>query len=102
MTTDDKEMWRINIENDTDMACSMYGSETAESVFRRHGATCFDDLSPACDCVDCEFHTRNEVSLDDPLPDGEGTRGDYVPDDNPTPEEIISDRDLLERTCLGR
>lgn len=54
------------------------------------------------DCVDCEFHTRNEVSLDDPLPDGEGTRGDYVPDDNPTPEEIISDRDLLERTCLGR
>lgn len=58
----------------------------------------------ACDgdCVDCEFHTRNEVSLDDPLPDGEGTRGDYVPDDNPTPEEIISDRDLLERTCLGR
>ena len=26
----------------------------------------------------------------------------YVPDDNPTPEEIISDRDLLERTCLGR
>lgn len=54
------------------------------------------------DCVDCEFHTRNEVSLDDPLPDGEGTCGDYVPDDNPTPEEIISDRDLLERTCLGR
>ena len=44
----DKEMWRINIENDTDMVCSMYGSETAESVFRRHGATCFDDLSPAC------------------------------------------------------
>ena len=39
MTTDDKEMWRINIENDTDMVCSMYGSETAESVFRRHGAT---------------------------------------------------------------
>lgn len=26
-----------------------------------------------CDgnCVECEFHTRNEVSLDDPLPDGE-------------------------------
>ena len=41
-------MWRINIENDADMVCSMYGSETAESVFRRHGATCFDDLGPAC------------------------------------------------------
>lgn len=52
-----------------------------------------------CDgnCVDCEFHTRNEVSLDDPLPEGEGTRGDYVPDENPTPEEITADRDLLER-----
>lgn len=35
-----------------------------------------------CDgnCVECEFHTRNEVSLDDPLPDGEGMRGDYVPE----------------------
>lgn len=52
-----------------------------------------------CDgnCVECEFHTRNDVSLDDPLPDGEGMRGDYVPDDNPTPEEITADRDLLER-----
>ncbi|WP_143252759.1 hypothetical protein [Bifidobacterium thermophilum] len=52
-----------------------------------------------CDgnCVECEFHTRNEVPLDDPLPDGAGMRGDYVPDDNPTPEEITADRDLLER-----
>lgn len=52
-----------------------------------------------CDgnCLDCEFHTRNEVSLDDPLPDGEGTRGDYVQDKKPTPEEITADRDLLER-----
>lgn len=52
-----------------------------------------------CDgmCDDCEFHNRNTVSLDDPLPDGEGTRGDYVQDNAPTPEEIASDRDLLER-----
>lgn len=49
------------------------------------------------DCLDCEFHTRNEVSLDDPLPEGEGTCGDYVPDENLTPEEITEDRDLLER-----
>lgn len=41
-----------------------------------------------CDgnCVDCEFHTRNEVSLDDPLPEGEGTRGDYVPDETRPPK----------------
>mgnify|MGYP000964648377 CR=1 FL=1 len=53
-----------------------------------------------CDgnCLDCEFHTRNDISLDDPLPDGEGTRGDYVLDDKPTTEEITADRDLLE--CL--
>ena len=44
MTTDDKEMWRINIENDTDMVCSMYGSETAATVFPRHRATSFGDL----------------------------------------------------------
>lgn len=48
MNKSEAEMWRISIENDADMVCSMYGSEIAESVFRRHGATCFDDLSPAC------------------------------------------------------
>jgi hypothetical protein len=29
MNKSDAEMWRINIENDADMVCSMYGSETA-------------------------------------------------------------------------
>lgn len=48
MNNSEAEMWRINIENDADMVCSMYGSEFAESVFRRHSATCFNDLSPAC------------------------------------------------------
>lgn len=61
---------------------------------------CTRDKWWLCDgmCDDCEFHNRSTVSLDDPLPDGEGTRGDYVPDDKPTPEEISSDRDLL--MCL--
>lgn len=52
-----------------------------------------------CDgnCLDCEYHTRNDVSLDDPLPNGDGTIGDYIVDDKPTPEEITSDRDLFMR-----
>lgn len=52
-----------------------------------------------CDgmCFDCEFHNQNTISLDDPLPDGEGTLEDYIPSDVPTPEEITSDRDLLLR-----
>ncbi len=47
MTHKDKEMWRINIENDADIVCSMYGCETATSVFHRYDATCFDNLSPS-------------------------------------------------------
>lgn len=52
-----------------------------------------------CDgmCFDCEFHNQNTISLDDLLPDGEGTLEDYIPSDVPTPEEITADRDLLER-----
>jgi hypothetical protein len=51
-----------------------------------------------CDgvCQDCEFHNHTTISLDEPLPDGNGTRGDYIQDDNPTPEELMADRDLLE------
>lgn len=47
MTTADKEMWRINTENDTDKACSIYGAETVKGVFQCYDATCFDDLSPS-------------------------------------------------------
>lgn len=46
-----------------------------------------------CDgnCLDCEFHNSTTVSLDDPLPDGGGTLGDYVPDDAPLIEEVLAD-----------
>ena len=51
-----------------------------------------------CDgnCIDCEFYNRTTISLDEPLPDGNGTRGDYIQDDNPTAEGLMADRDLLE------
>ncbi len=45
MTHDDKKMWRINIENDADEACSIYGVAAVDGVFARYDATCFDDLS---------------------------------------------------------
>ena len=38
--------WRINIENLAASVSAEYGSEVAESVFKRYGATCFEDLSP--------------------------------------------------------
>lgn len=38
-------MWRINIENDADEACSNYGAAVVDGVFTRYGATCFDDLN---------------------------------------------------------
>lgn len=41
-----KKDWWINIENLTASVSAEYGSEVAESVFRRYGATCFENLSP--------------------------------------------------------
>jgi hypothetical protein len=43
-----KKDWRINIENLAASVSAEYGSEVAESVFRRYGATCFEDLRPIC------------------------------------------------------
>lgn len=47
MARDEEEMWRINIENDADKACSIYGIAAVDGVFQRYDATCFDDLSPS-------------------------------------------------------
>ncbi|KFI48420.1 MULTISPECIES: hypothetical protein [Bifidobacterium] len=47
MTHDDREMWRINIENDADQVCSIYGTAAVDGVFQRYDATCFDDLCPS-------------------------------------------------------
>lgn len=47
MTHDDREMWRINIENDVDQVCSIYGAAAVDGVFQRYDATCFDNLSPS-------------------------------------------------------
>ena len=41
-----KKDWRINIENLAASVSAEYGSEVAESVFKRYGATCFEYLSP--------------------------------------------------------
>ena len=41
-----KKDWRINIENLAASVSAEYGSEVVESVFRRYGATCFENLSP--------------------------------------------------------
>lgn len=47
MIKDEKEMWRINIENNTDQICSIYGANVVDGLFARYDATCFDDLSPS-------------------------------------------------------
>jgi hypothetical protein len=40
---------------------------------------------------------RDLTSLDQPLPDGNGTLGDYIPDTRKPMEEVIADRMLLEQ-----
>lgn len=50
------------------------------------------------DCLDCEYHAAGDTtSLDQPLPEGNGTLGDCIPDGIPSIENIIADRDLLKR-----
>ena len=50
------------------------------------------------DCLDCEYHAAGDItSLDQPLSDGNGNLGDYMPDRSKSMEEIISDRMLLEQ-----
>lgn len=63
-----------------------------------HECTCPRNKFWLCDgmCDDCEFHVSASVSLDAEVPGSEDTLGDFIPDDKPTPEEIASDRDLLE------
>lgn len=56
-----------------------------------------------CDgqCDLCEYHAPNTVSLDQPLPDGEGTLSDYIPDNSPSIEDIVADRQLLAQLIAG-
>ncbi len=50
------------------------------------------------DCVNCEFRrSGGMVSLDESLPDGEGTLADYVPDDAPLIEDVLADKAELEQ-----
>ena len=41
-----KTDWEINIENTAASVAAKCGSDVAASVFRRYGATCFENLSP--------------------------------------------------------
>lgn len=45
MSRNEREMWRINIENVVDKVCRTYGANVAMSVFQRYDAMNFDDLS---------------------------------------------------------
>lgn len=38
--------WQINIENTAASVAEKHGNEVAEAVFRRYGATGFEDLNP--------------------------------------------------------
>lgn len=49
-------------------------------------------------CLDCEYHAAGDTtSLDQPLSDGSGTLGDYIPDSAKPMENVIADRMLLEQ-----
>ena len=49
------------------------------------------------DCIGCEYHAAGDItSLNQPLPNGNGTLGDYISDRSKPMEEVIADRMLLE------
>ena len=53
------------------------------------------------DCIGCEYHAAGDItSLDQPLSDGNGTIGDYIPDRSKPMEEVIADRAIARE--LGR
>lgn len=44
------------------------------------------------DCIGCEYHAAGDTtSLDQPLPDGNGTLGDYIPDSSKPIDEVSAD-----------
>ena len=50
------------------------------------------------DCIGCEYHAAGDItSLNQPLPNGNGTLGDYISDRSKPMEEVIADRMLLEQ-----
>lgn len=50
------------------------------------------------DCVGCEYRAAGDtISLDVPNPDGNGSLYDYIPDESPSMENAIADRQLLEQ-----
>lgn len=50
------------------------------------------------DCIGYEYHGAGDItSLDQPLPDGNGTLGDYIPDSSKPMNEVIADRMLLKQ-----
>lgn len=52
-----------------------------------------------CDgqCDLCEYHHPDTVSIDEPLPDGEGDMYDCIPDDKEPFTEVFEDRQLLDQ-----
>jgi hypothetical protein len=45
------------------------------------------------DCVGCEYHAAGDtLSLDVPNPDGNGSMYGYIPDESPSMEDVIADR----------
>ena len=46
MSSSEKEMWESSIEDAASRVTAEYGSAVAASVFERHGAHNFEDLSP--------------------------------------------------------
>ena len=43
----DRNDWKINIENLSDLVANKYGSQAVNGTFARYDATSFEDLSPA-------------------------------------------------------
>lgn len=41
-----RQDWQINIESLAASVSAEYGNEVVESVFRRYGAACFENLNP--------------------------------------------------------
>lgn len=75
----------------------IWATQKREQYHHRCTCPCYYLWKCDAQCDLCEYHAPDISSLDEPLPEDNGTLGNYIPDSKPSIEDVISDAILLEQ-----
>lgn len=75
----------------------IWATQKREQYHHRCMCPCYYLWKCDAQCDLCEYHAPDTSSLDEPLPEDNGTLGNYIPDSKPSIEDVISDAILLEQ-----